>query len=103
MKIGRRGFALGMVAAPLAAQNPTPNTSVQQEQQRNRPATPEPPAPFDQPIEFTRKDVRLKAEPFPMTHVRVLAGPFYDAQEWNRGYMSRLDVPRLLYNFRQNA
>ena len=38
-----------------------------------------------------------------MTQVRLLPGPFHDAQEWNRGFMSRLDADRLTYNFRANA
>jgi DUF1680 family protein len=39
-----------------------------------------------------------------MTQVRLLPGSmFHDAQEWNRGYMSRLTADRLLYNFRVNA
>jgi len=54
------------------------------------------------PIEFTRKDVALKARPFAQTQVRLLPGTFHDAQDWNQGYMSR-DADRLLYNFRVNA
>jgi DUF1680 family protein len=39
-----------------------------------------------------------------MTQVRLLPGTvFHDAQEWNRGYMSRLAADRLLYTFRANA
>ena len=39
-----------------------------------------------------------------MTQVRLLPnGIFHDAQEWNRGYMSRLAADRLLYTFRANA
>jgi DUF1680 family protein len=38
-----------------------------------------------------------------MTQVRLLAGPFQDAADWNRGYMSRLPVDRLVRNFRVNA
>ena len=39
-----------------------------------------------------------------MTQVRLLPGTiYYDAQEWNRGYMSRLPADRLLYTFRANA
>ena len=59
--------------------------------------------PFQGPLEFTRKDVTQKVRPFPMTQVRLLAGPFKDAEEWNRGYMSRLPVGRLVRNFRVNA
>jgi DUF1680 family protein len=103
-KLTRRGFAGAVAAAPLVAQQaaPNPNTSVQAQQQQRRGPAPEVP-PFEAPIEFARKDVAPKAEPFPMTQVRLLAGPFHDAQEWNRGYMARLSADRLLHNFRQNA
>lgn len=45
----------------------------------------------------------MKAEPFPMSSVRLLASPFKEAQEANFGYLERLDPNRLLYNFRVNA
>lgn len=39
-----------------------------------------------------------------MTQVRLRPGNvFHDAQEWNRGYMARLEADRLLYTFRVNA
>jgi uncharacterized protein len=61
-------------------------------------------SPFDSQLAFTRKDIAPRVEPFPMTQVRLLPnGIFYDAQEWNRRYMSRLAVDRLLYTFRANA
>ena len=47
--------------------------------------------------------MRPKVQPFPMTQVRLLPGPFQDAADWNRGYMSRLPVDRLVHNFRVNA
>ena len=86
--VTRRGFtALMAGAGAFAAQQRQP-----------------PPDPFDAPIEFTRKDVPPKVRPFAMTQVRLLPGSmFHDAQEWNRGYMSRLAADRLLYNFRANA
>jgi DUF1680 family protein len=60
--------------------------------------------PFEGTLEFSRKDVALKAEPFPMRQVRLLPGSVeYNAQEWNRGYMARLAADRLLYTFRSNA
>ncbi|HEV3197347.1 MAG TPA: beta-L-arabinofuranosidase domain-containing protein, partial [Bryobacteraceae bacterium] len=114
-RLNRRRFAAVLagtgVAAPvvLAQQStppagaPNPNTAIQQQQQQRRTAPPEA-MPFDAPIEFARKDVPVKAQPFPMTQVRLLPGSvFHDAQEWNRGYMSRLPADRLLYNFRANA
>jgi DUF1680 family protein len=68
-----------------------------------RPLVPDTP-PFEGKLEFVRKDVELKVLPFPMAQVRLLSGSiFHDAQEWNRGYMSRLPADRLLYTFRVNA
>lgn len=110
-RLNRRKFAAvlagtGAAAPMLLAQQatpPNPNTAVQQQQQQRR----QPPVeikPFDGPIEFSRKDVAVKAKPFDMMQVRLLPGSIYhDAQEWNRGYMSRLPADRLLYNFRANA
>ena len=68
-----------------------------------RPMAPDTPA-FEETLTFTRRDISFKAEPFPMHQVRLLPGSVYhDAQEWNRGYMSRLAADRLLYTFRANA
>jgi DUF1680 family protein len=94
-------------AASLSAQQaqpsgpPNPNTSVQQQQPPKGP--PPEVQPFAGPIEFARRDVTPKVQPFAMTEVRVTGGVFKEAEEWNRGYMSRLPADRLLYNFRQNA
>lgn len=68
-----------------------------------RPLVPDVP-PFEGSLEFTRKDIPSKAEPFPMAQVRLLPNNIYhDSQEWNRGYMARLAADRLLYTFRVNA
>ncbi len=68
-----------------------------------RPLVADTPA-FEGPIEYTRGRIEPKAEPFPMSQVRLLPGSvYYDAQEWNRGYMARLGTDRLLYTFRVNA
>ena len=40
---------------------------------------------------------------FPLRQVRLLDSPWLDAQRWNIGYMKRLDVDRLLHNFRVTA
>jgi uncharacterized protein len=90
MKITRRAFAAITAAVPALAQ------------QGGRGPRPEVP-PFEGAIEFARRDVAAKVEPFPMRQVRVTGGVYQQAQEWNRGYMSRLAADRLLYNFRQNA
>ena len=70
--MSRRGFAAAVAGAPLLAQQaqtppagaPNPNTSVQQQRRFGPP--PEV-IPFEAPIEFTRKDVKAKIEPFPMS------------------------------------
>jgi DUF1680 family protein len=43
------------------------------------------------------------AEPFPLAQVRLLDGPFKDAQERDRAYLHLLDADRLLHNFRLTA
>ena len=68
-----------------------------------RPLVPDTPA-FDGPLEFTRLDVAPRVQPFPMSRVRLLPdNVYFDSQEWNRGYMARLEADRLLYTFRANA
>lgn len=47
--------------------------------------------------------VPLKAQPFPLTQVRLLDGPFKHAMEVDRQYLLSLDVDRLLHDFRVNA
>src|SRR5580658_554396 len=99
MKLTRRTFAaLAAVPAAIAQQPPVPTANPEQ-----RRGTPPEVPPFEAPLEFSRKDVAPKVRPFPITQVRLLDGPFKDAQEWNRGYMSRLPVDRLVRNFRVNA
>jgi uncharacterized protein len=109
-KVSRRMFgsviaAAGAAVPALAQQTTTPPAAshpAPAEHRRWRGPRPETP-PFGEVIEFARADVKPRIEPFPMTQVRVTGGPLKDAQEWNRGYMSRLNADRLLYNFRQNA
>jgi DUF1680 family protein len=105
-RLSRRGFAAMFAAAPVAmaqqqtpppAGAPNPNTS-----QQRRGTIPEVP-PFQEPLSFTKQALAPKVQPFPMNQVRVLAGPYQEAAEWNRGYMARLGEDRLLHNFRLNA
>ncbi len=68
-----------------------------------RPLVPDVP-PFAGALEFSVHQVSLPVEPVPLSQVRLLPDTvFHDAQEWNRGYMSRLAADRLLYTFRANA
>jgi DUF1680 family protein len=60
-------------------------------------------APFGEPLTFTRDEITCQANPFPLSQVRLLAGPFRQAADANYGYMERLAVDRLLHNFRLNA
>src|SRR5450432_798409 len=84
--LSRRNFAAVLAASTAAAQTgpPNPNTSVQQAQQQRQGTMPEVP-PFQAPIEFARNPVPAKVEPFPLTQVRLLAGPYKEAEEANRG------------------
>jgi uncharacterized protein len=94
------GAALPMLVAP---QNPSPARQPDGTPPPQRRLVPEAP-PFDARLEFALKSVALRVEPFPMTQVRLLPKSVYhDAQEWNRGYMARLDADRMLYTFRANA
>ncbi len=107
--LSRRSFAAALAATPaLVAQQPAP--------QNTQPAAPPNPdtstqrrgtmpeiPPFQETLVFTRAEVPAKVQPFPMTQVRLLAGPLRESEEWNRGYMRRLNADRLLHNFRVNS
>ena len=107
--LSRRSFGALVTAGAAFAQQqttqpagaPNPNTSAPPPP-RGRPSVPEY-EPFGKTIEFHREDVPAKVQPFPMTQVRLLAGPFQDIAGWNRGYMQRLPVNRLVFNFQENA
>jgi hypothetical protein len=99
MKVSRRRFGAALAASPIAlAQQPAAPASPEQ----RRGTAPEIP-PFQELLSFARNEIAPRVRPFSMTQVRLLPGPFQDAQEWNRGYMSRLPVDRLVRNFRVNA
>jgi DUF1680 family protein len=109
VRVNRRTFGAAVVSAAAvpaltAQQNPAPPAAAPDPNtnQQRRGTAPEVP-PFQGQIEFARKDVAPKATPFPMTQVRLLPSMYLDAQEWNRGYMARLNAERLLFNFRANA
>jgi uncharacterized protein len=51
----------------------------------------------------TSDKVALHAQPFPLSSVRLLDGPFKHAQDLDKEYLLSLDVDRLLYTFRVNA
>jgi len=47
--------------------------------------------------------IALMARPFHLNNVKLLDGPFKDAQERDRKYLHELEPDRLLHNFRVNA
>src|SRR5262249_54715227 len=102
--LSRRSFAAVIAATgTLAAQQqpagpPNPDRSLQPQQRRQ--GTLDEVPPFRDTIQFARKDVPAKLQPFPMTQVRLLPGPFLEIAEWNRGYMGRLAADRMLHSFR---
>src|ERR1041385_7294757 len=55
------------------------------------------------PRGFTTRRVAGGATPFELRDVRLLDGPFRDAQQRNTRYLLSLDPDRLLHNFRVNA
>lgn len=50
-----------------------------------------------------KRVVAAKAEAFDLTDIRLLPGPFKDAQERDAKYLLSLEPDRLLHNFRTNA
>src|SRR5439155_21391945 len=107
-RLTRREFG-SLVAAGAAlptlpsAQNPPQTRQAGGTPPPQRRLVPDAP-PFDATLEFALRPVALRAEPFPMTQVRLLPNNVYaEAQEWNRQYMARLDADRMLYTFRANA
>ena len=103
-RLSRRNFAAALAASTAAAPGlvAQQTTSVQPAQPQRQGTMPEVP-PFQAPLEFTRNPVAARVEPFPMTQVRLLAGPYKDAEEWNAGAMQRLPEERLVRNFLVNA
>jgi DUF1680 family protein len=95
MSLSRRTFS-GLLAAPalLAA-----DLEAQEQRRGTIPDVP----PFEGALTFTRQPAAARIRPFAMTEVRLLDGPFKDAEDWNRAYMQRLPADRLLHNFRVNA
>jgi DUF1680 family protein len=108
MILTRREFGAAVAAAAAlprstAAQNPPQTRQADGTPPPQRRLVPETP-PFDTNLEFALKPTAPRVVPFPMTQVRLLPDSvFHDAQEWNRGYMARLDADRMLYTFRANA
>jgi DUF1680 family protein len=67
-----------------------------------QPAAPQPPATVTA-SDLPGQPIALSAEPFPLSQVRLLGGPFRDAMVRDQTYLLSLDCDRLLYNFMVNA
>jgi len=105
--LSRREFggllAAGAALPPLVASQAPPPSPPPDYVPPPRPLVADAP-PFAGRLEFAAKAVAPRAEPFPLSQVRLRPDSiFHDAQEWNRGYMGRLAADRLLYTFRANA
>src|SRR4029079_11424947 len=102
-RVSRRQFGVLLAASSAAlpslmAQQTPQQAAPQQNSTRpapgvfRRPMVPDTP-PFEDSLEFSRSNVAMRAEPFPMSQVRLLPkGEYSDMLELNRGYMSRLDA-----------
>ncbi|MDQ2686856.1 MAG: glycoside hydrolase family 127 protein [Armatimonadota bacterium] len=76
-----------------------PATGAALQAKKRQPAAPLPPLPQDK----LKPVVPNKAVPFDLGDVRLLPGPFRDAQERDGGYLLFLEPDRLLHNFHVNA
>jgi len=106
-KFSRRWFSFGLVAAPLAAAcgvgafaelaeaDETPQFA-RWVVDKNDP-------PFGMTDTFHRNALAVPIAPFGLGEVELHDGPLKQSAEWNRNYMMRLSVDRLLHNFRVNA
>ncbi|MFI2200169.1 beta-L-arabinofuranosidase domain-containing protein [Streptomyces sp. NPDC020192] len=50
-----------------------------------------------------RRRLATQVQPFPLTAVTLLAGPFQDNQHRNSAYLRFVDIDRLLHTFRRNV
>jgi DUF1680 family protein len=99
----RRLFAAAVAgSATTLAQNPVAPQVPPTPPPGRRTQVPETP-PFAEALSFTRKDAELRIAPYPLSQVRLLAGPYKQAAEYNRSYMMRIAPDRLLHTFRLNA
>ena len=102
--LSRRAFGLALTTAATAAPGLARQAATTQNTSAPHKREPRPEvAPFGETIVFTRKTIAPKVEAFKMTDVRLVPGPFKDAQQANLGFLTRVDADRLLHNFRINA
>jgi uncharacterized protein len=97
------GSATTLAQQPAASPAPPTADAAQVPPTPGRRPQPVEPLPFAETQVFTRKDAALRTTSYPMSHVRLLAGPCKQAADYNRGYMMRIAPDRLLHTFRLNA
>ena len=97
------GTLLGQEAAASKRRGPQNANATPQNTSRPKQGMPDEVPPFGEAIIFRRKEIAPKIREFGMKEVKLLPGSFRDAQEANRPYLLRLDLDRLLHNFRVNA
>ena len=108
-ELTRRLFAAALAGSPALAQTPAASQTAPPADAAQAPPTPvrrpqQPePLPFAGALVFTRRDVELRTVPYPLSQVRLLAGPCLKAADANRAYLMRIAPDRLLHTFRLNA
>jgi DUF1680 family protein len=103
-KISRRCFSLGLVAAPITAALSLDGLAPRADAEEPAESLTEVAgAPFGLTETFQRNVLAMPVAPFDMGEVQLHDGPLKQSVEWNRNYMMRLSVDRLLYNFRVTA
>jgi uncharacterized protein len=101
--ISRRGFGALLAAQGVAGVARAQTGTRPAVGNWRRPLVPDTPA-FEDTIVYTPGRVAPKVEPIPMSQVSLLPNNIYaDSYEWNRAYMGRLGIDRLLYTVRANA
>jgi DUF1680 family protein len=96
-RLTRRRFSVQLAAIPAIASLP------ELVRAQDAPSAPVGAEPFSSPLAFTRAPIDLAVQPFGIDRIRLEDGPFKQAQDWNTGYLRRLDPDRLLHVFRINA
>ncbi len=106
-KFSRRWFSLGLAAAPITAALGVgafaPETKADEPAGSAKWIADTTSLPFGLTETFHRNMLAMPMAPFSLGEVQLRDGPLKQAVEWNRSYLLRLPVDRLLHNFRVNA
>jgi hypothetical protein len=117
-QLDRREFALGMIFVPVSLAVPNPLTAQEKsDEPQTQPFPSNQPTPpklkrwmiyedehFTGSLDFKSAAIAPSVVPFALSDVRLIDGSrFTQSRDWNRGYMLRIDVDRMLHTFRLNA